>query len=65
MIWRLFKSKPDDESIGMAAIIEDTGLCYVPLDYRDMGVNEGWLRCTGYFRDSKNRLVWTYVYVRR
>jgi hypothetical protein len=60
MIWRLFKSKPATESKGMAAIMDDSGPFFISLEDRDFYLDNNMIYLTGYYRDAKGRLVWTY-----
>lgn len=65
MLWRLFTSRPEPEPESMACILEEYGLYFIDDEYRQLGEREGWLKRTGYYRDNKNRLVWTFRHIRR
>lgn len=54
----------DDDEINLYCIMEEDGRFFIDDEYRAIGESEGWLKRTGYYRDEKNRLVWTFRHIR-
>lgn len=61
----LFRSKNDYVSNTLHYITDSDRLVLIDSAYKDMGLAEGWLLRTGYYRDEKNRLCFTYKHIRR
>lgn len=51
---------PHKPQIERFAIVDSGGLFYCDRDYKEKGVEEGWLTYNGYNRDEHNNLVYLY-----
>lgn len=65
MVWALFNWIPPVPPPNLSVILDEAGRHYIDDEYRDKGIAEGWLELTGYYRNTEDRFVWTYVQVTR
>lgn len=63
MLKWLFTANPANDKVPRYCIPDIGGHYFVDKEYVDLGESEGWLRFSGYYRDSSGSLVYTYKHL--